>query len=122
MFVNGAVLASVVAGPAGNSTPAAAPKPEVAAKAPRLSRKALVQRRVLLALVRSPSKLPRRFRDPATGLPRRNLRVACRQLRPGRYVCHLSVPGSSHRPRFYVRFRPGGGPLQFGREVVRTPV
>jgi hypothetical protein len=122
MFVNGAVLASVVSGPHTGPGQAATPIASVEAPAFQLPRKARVERQVLLALVRSPAKLPTQFLDPASGLARTNLRAACRQVEEARYTCHVRVRGAARTLRLEVLFRPGQGGLQFLKEGLRRPV
>jgi hypothetical protein len=122
MFVNGAVLASVVSGPHKTPGQVAAPTPGGEAAAVRLPRKARVERQVLLTLVRSPARLPAQLLDPASGLARTNLRAACRQAEEARYTCHIRVSGAARGLRLEVRFRPGHGGLQFVKEGLRRPV
>ena len=119
MFVNGAVLASIVTRPHKRVTEA--PKPSRAVAAPRLPRKAQLEQQVLLALVHSPSRLPVRLVDRATGLPKTNLRVACGSVGGSRYTCGVTVPGAPGRLRLRV-LQPGRGGLEFLEETVRRAV
>ena len=106
LFVNGVVLAAVVAEPEQHGAPAAAPPPPSKPSTP-LPPKARLERGVLLALVRSPAGLPTALLDPTTGLARRNLRVSCRHVREARYICGVRAPGTSRRLRLSVRYRRG---------------
>ena len=108
LFINGVVLAAVIAEPEQHGATAPQPPPAVKPSI-QLPRKARLERGVLLTLVRSPSRLPAALLDPTTGLPRNNLQVSCRHVREARYICRVGAPGSFRRMRLAVRDR--GGPI-----------
>jgi hypothetical protein len=72
--------------------------------------------------VRSPSRLPAGLIDPATGLARTNMRVACHHVADARYACRVRVQESAASLRLQVRFRPGDDKVEFVREVPRRAV
>jgi hypothetical protein len=69
-----------------------------------LRTKAAVERRVAALLLSAPArKLPRNLVDPATGLVKNNLQVACTKKR-GSFMCVIRLPENASKP-LYVRYR-----------------
>ena len=82
-----------------------AASPARTAEVERLPLHSVVERRLLNEAFRSPgTKLPRRFIDTRTGLPKDNLHISCSHLRARLFQCALGVGGGGEAP-VVVRYR-----------------
>jgi hypothetical protein len=85
-----------------------APASRVPTPSPKLSGKAIAERKLVALMLRSPAgKLPRKFVDPTTGLVRNNVRVVCTRSRHKTYLCRVALPGDPPNAGLLVRYRPG---------------
>lgn len=65
-----------------------------------------VERKLASFIVAAPAgKLPRRFVDPATGLVKNNVQIACSRKPRSSFVCAVRLPGDRVSRSFYVRYR-----------------
>jgi hypothetical protein len=69
-----------------------------------------VERKLAASLVAKPAgKLPPRFLDPATGLVKNNIHIACRRKRSSSsFVCVVALPSERLTKNIYVRYRARG--------------
>ena len=123
LFLNGAFLASVLTGSDAASqvaAPVPTPAPSLTtspAAAATLGSTHVVEHKVLAAIFQSPSKLPRRWLDATSGLPKNGLRVRCRRASSVRlFRCTIKLPGESGGTRVvYHGTAAKGGSLKWTR-------
>ena len=71
-----------------------------------LSTKSAVERTVVSLILSAPArKLPRAFIDPATGLVKNNVHVACGGAKRRSFLCTVRLPSDSTSKVLYVRYR-----------------
>jgi hypothetical protein len=65
-----------------------------------------VERKLASFIVAAPAgKLPRRFVDPATGLVKNNVQIACSRKPRSSFVCAVRLPGDRVSRSFFVHYR-----------------
>jgi len=73
---------------------------------PAVAARRSVERKLASFIVAAPAgKLPRRFLDPATGLVKNNVQIACRPKPRSSFVCAVRLPSDGLGQGFYVRYR-----------------